>query len=252
MASVRTATDRSIEVRRRHHSTQTTGVTAPTATSAPRAPSTPIATGARIAPRPTARAPEALQDAEDPRQHLVGGHPGQQGERRDVDQGVPDADDAGCQQGDQPVRQEAHDGERGSPQDDREAEPSGHRPAPHEPGAGEAAEERSDPDRAGQHPDVGLRAAEQVDRDDDDEDREGPSDRRLQDHEPHDDAHPGVGRHGGKPLAQLRAQPPRAGRGDRDPLVRQSHDQDCRDQRADPGEDEDRSDVGDSDEHGGG
>ena len=57
MSSVRTATDRSIAMSRRHQSRHTTGVTAPTVSKAPRVPSKEISSGATIYPMPTANAP---------------------------------------------------------------------------------------------------------------------------------------------------------------------------------------------------
>ena len=140
---------------------------------------------------------------------------------------------------------------RHAPQHDGDRQPAGHRAAADQQGGQGAADEGADAHRALDHPDAGLATVQQVDRDDHDQHGERPADHRLQHHEDEDGRHAAVAAHGVQPLAHLADQVDPPGRRVVEPLVRQTQHQDGRDQAADAGEDEDRGHVADADEQGG-
>ena len=135
-------------------------------TSAAVAPKASTRNGASQRPEPDAQRAQALQHAEDARQHVVRHHPGHQRERRHVDHGVADADHAGGEQRDGVHLPQPHHRQRQPPQADRDRQPPQHGPAADQQGRQRrAGDEGPDAHGALDHADAGLAAVEQVDRD---------------------------------------------------------------------------------------
>ena len=194
---------------------------------------------------------EALEHAEDPCHEGVGDHPRQQREGRDVDDRVADTDDAGDGERDDVLRNQAHHCQRHAPQGDPDRQPPSHPAAPHQRGAGDAADDRTDAHGPLEHAHGRVVPPEQVDGQDDDEHAERATDRRLQRNEADDDRHPVVRPDRMQPFPDLADEVSLGAILDREALVAQPEQQRRREQAAGSGEDEDRRHVGDGHEDGG-
>ena len=215
-----------------------TGATNPTTTRAPRRAEDRDEEGHQERAEADRQGAEALQDAEHPGQHLAGGHPGDEGEGRDVDHGVAEADDRRGEQGEDVVRQQPHQRQRQAPEDDGDAEPPRHRPAADQQRAGHAPDQRADADGSLDHADARLATLEEVDRDDHDEDAERSPDHRLEHHEPEHHVDAVVGADAGETVPDVGEEGTSGTGGARHPRVVQPDQERSRDQPAGTGEHE--------------
>jgi hypothetical protein len=179
--------DRSSRRSRGHAAAAATGYRRPTATSAVRTPAASTTSAATITPCPHRQGDRTLQDAEHPRQHVVGGGPAPQREASDVDQRVAHAD-AGQQDQRRGLGRDGADERHRQPaQGHAQGEPGVQGARADQQGRGGGAQHGARPDGGVQRADARLTGPREVDGDDDGEHRRRSPGERLRRREADDE-----------------------------------------------------------------
>ena len=159
--------------------TARTGHTSPIAISAAATPNQLDHRRGEDRPQPDRHRDEALQHAEDARQHRVGSQPADEGEPGDVDQRVADADEGEQEQRRRLLREDADERDGQSPQRDPDREPDAQPAGADQQRRAERAEHRADADGRHERADARVAGAEQLDRDHDGEHGQRAAGQRL-------------------------------------------------------------------------
>lgn len=192
MSASRLAMRRSSARRAGHAVATAAGPTTPSARSAPRLPSSAITGEVTAAPNATPRRPERFEGCERACHHGVGRQACGQRVGADVDERVADSDRGEEQQRGGRLGRSADDGERGARKDHSDAEAAGVTAIPGDRRGEQRADQRAEPDRRVEHADVGVPAAEEVDRHDDHEHGRAAAQERLHEGERGDQPEPRI------------------------------------------------------------